>query len=91
MKLKNFQKLDHSNIYYLLTQGGTIKWFVNLLKIDKKKDGQKSISHEVNDTVVEHIMEGIDFISGKYGNHYLYVRIRFILYFYFSKSYHEIF
>ena len=48
---------------------------MNLLKIDKKKDGQKYITHEVNDTVIEHIMEGIDFISGKYGNHYLYVSI----------------
>ena len=54
---------------------------MNLLKIDKKKDGQKYISHEVNDTVIEHIMEGIDFISGKYGNYYLHVRIRLILYF----------
>ena len=58
----------------ILLKGGTIKWFVNLLKIDKKKDGQKYITHEVNDTVIEHIMEGIDFISGKYGNNYLYVR-----------------
>ena len=41
---------------------------MNLLKIDKKKDGQKYITHEVNDTVIEHIMEGIDFISGKYGS-----------------------
>ena len=57
----------------VLFQGGTIKFLVNLLDIDKKKEEQKLISDEVNDTVIEHIMAGIDVISGKLGKQYLTV------------------
>ena len=45
----------------------TIKPLVNLLNIEKKKDDQKLITEEVNDTVLEHIMSGVDVISGKRG------------------------
>ena len=62
---------SRTNLLYVLfiqlifSQGGTIKWLVNLLKIDKKKREEKLISEEVNDNVLEH---GIDVISGKKGN-----------------------
>ena len=54
-------------------QGGTIKFLVNLLNIEKKKEEQKLISEEVNDNVIDHIMSGIDLISGKRGKQYLQV------------------
>lgn len=45
---------------------------VNLLDIDKAKSDQKSISEEVNETVMEHILAGIEIISGRArGSHYL--------------------
>ena len=54
-------------------QGGTIKYLVDLLNIDKKKEEGNSISEEVNDNVMEHIMSGIDVISGKRGKQYFQV------------------
>ena len=59
-----------------ILQGGTIKFLVNLLNIDKKKDEVRLISEEVNDTVIEHIMSGVDVISGKRGKQYFQVIIR---------------
>jgi hypothetical protein len=55
-------------------QGGTIKFLVNLLDIDRKGDDHRSISEEVNCTVVEHLIAGIEIISGNRGRHYLGVR-----------------
>ena len=43
---------------------------MNLLDIDKAKDEQRLISEEVNDTVMEHVMAGIEIISGKRGSQY---------------------
>ncbi len=51
-------------------QGGTIKFLVNLLDIDKAKDSQRLIAEEVHDTVAEHVMAGIEVISGKRGSQY---------------------
>ena len=51
----------------------TIKPLVNLLNIEKKKDEQKLITEEVNDTVLDHIMSGVDVISGKRGKQYFQV------------------
>ena len=48
---------------------------VNLLKIDKKKSEEKSISEEVNDNVMDHVMSGIDLISGKKGNNMLKTKL----------------
>ena len=51
-------------------QGGTIKFLVNLLDIDKAKESQRLIAEEVHDTVAEHVMAGIEVISGKRGSQY---------------------
>ena len=51
----------------------TIKFLVNLLRIDRKKDEQKRIAEEVNDNLIEHIMSGINLISGQKGRIYLHV------------------
>ena len=48
----------------------TIKFLVNLLNIEKKKDGTRSISEVMNDTVMEHILSGVDAIAGKRGRQY---------------------
>ena len=57
-----------TSVYFF--QGGTIKFLVNLLDIDKAKDEQRMISEEVNDNVIEHLMAGIEIISGKRGSQY---------------------
>ena len=55
-------------------KGATIKFLVNLLDIDKAKSDTKLISEEVNETVMEHILAGIEIISGRArGSHYLNV------------------
>lgn len=48
---------------------------MDLLNIDKKKEEQKLIAEEVNDNLIEHIVSGIDIISGQKGRYYLQVRI----------------
>ncbi|TRY63115.1 hypothetical protein TCAL_08230 [Tigriopus californicus] len=58
-------------MFTIFIQGGTIKFLVNLLEIDKASDDQKKISEEVNDNVMEHLMAGIEIISGRRGSQYL--------------------
>ena len=60
-------------------QGGTIKFLVNLLDIDKKKDERKTVSEEVNEGVFQHIMAGIEVISGKSGSKYFGVCIMIVI------------
>jgi len=40
------------------------------LDIDKAKASQRLIAEEVNDTVIDHLMAGIEVISGKRGSQY---------------------
>ena len=67
-------KKTNYHVCVLKIQGMTIKPLVNLLNIEKKKDEQKLITEEVNDTVLDHIMSGVDVISGKRGKQYFQVR-----------------
>ena len=57
-------------------QGGTIKYLVTKMKIDTKADDQKSMNEQVNGTLIEHVMSGIDIISGKkFGDNYMLSKI----------------
>lgn len=60
---------------------------MNLLDIDKASDDQKKISEEVNDNVMEHLMAGIEIISGRRGSQYLGVSHRIS---FFSKVFHRV-
>ena len=65
----------------------TIKFLVNLLNIEKKKDGTRMISEVMNETVIEHIVSGVDAISGKRGRQYWQVQSkRFYNALYFTKN-----
>lgn len=66
----------------------TIKPLVNLLNIEKKKDEQKLITEEVNDTVLDHIMSGVDVISGKRGKQYFQVSESILLQFKLKSYFH---
>ena len=68
-----YRVYDVSILFIFSNQGGTIKYLVDLLNIDKKKEEGNTISEEVNDNVMEHIMSGIDVISGKRGKQYFQV------------------
>ena len=50
-------------------QGGTIKWLVNKLKIEKESDSA-SLMEVTNNRLFDHIMSGIESVSGKCGHHY---------------------
>ncbi|XP_023342387.1 sodium/hydrogen exchanger 3 isoform X2 [Eurytemora carolleeae] len=52
-------------------QGSTIKPFVGLLKIDLAKAGDVTLSEEINEKIFEHIMAGVEIISGKMGHYVL--------------------
>ena len=51
-------------------QGGTIKWIVNFLGIEKSSGGDLSLMSEMNDKLFEHIMAGVESVSGKHGQYY---------------------
>ena len=51
-------------------QGGTIKWIVNFLGIEKSSSGDLSLMSEMNDKLFEHIMAGVESVSGKHGQYY---------------------
>jgi len=51
-------------------QGSTIKPLVNLLNVDKAKEEQKSLLEELNDSVIDDLMPGLEIILGRNGKHY---------------------
>eukprot|EP00092_Neocalanus_flemingeri_P079476 GFUD01099005.1.p1 GENE.GFUD01099005.1~~GFUD01099005.1.p1 ORF type:complete len:768 (+),score=151.85 GFUD01099005.1:146-2449(+) len=59
-------------------QGGTIKFLVNALNIEKESDDEISISEEIHGKLMDNIMSGIEVISGKHGH--FYAQSQFSLY-----------
>ena len=51
-------------------QGGTIKFLVNALNIEKESDEEISISEEIHGKLMDNIMSGIEIITGKQGHYY---------------------
>ena len=47
-------------IVIFLLQGGTIKFIVDYLHIDRSKNAKKSLCEEINSKLFEHIMTGIE-------------------------------
>jgi len=62
-------------MFTVFAQGGTIKFIVDYLHIDRSKNAKKSLCEEINGKLFEHIMTGIEVISGKHGQ--FYARNRF--------------
>jgi len=62
-------------MFTVFAQGGTIKFIVDYLHIDRSKNDKKSLCEEINSKLFEHIMTGIEVISGKHGQ--FYARNRF--------------
>ena len=58
-------------MFTVFLQGGSIKFFVNFLNIDKKVEDNVSLAEEINKKVFEHVMAGIEVISGKHGHFYV--------------------
>ena len=58
----------------LILKGGTIKFLVDLLGIDRKSEIERLICEEVNDSVMDYMMAGIEIISGKRGHQYFGVK-----------------
>ena len=51
-------------------QGATIKWIVNKLEIEKEEDTGCCLMVETNNKLFDHIMLGVETISGKCGQYY---------------------
>jgi len=51
-------------------QGSTIKPLVNLLNVDKATEEQKTLMEELNDSVLDDLMPGMEIILGRNGEHY---------------------
>jgi hypothetical protein len=54
-------------------QGGTIKSFVKLLDITLADSDSESLTEEINNKLFDHIMSGVEIISGKHGHFYVNV------------------
>ncbi|KAL7631966.1 UNVERIFIED_CONTAM: hypothetical protein RMT77_017722 [Armadillidium vulgare] len=75
------EKMKERNIYIFTTlivilftvfvQGITIKPLVQLLKIKRKNQDQKSLIVEISETSMDHMMAGIEEILGHHGDFYL--------------------
>ena len=62
-------------MFTIFFQGGTIKFLVNLLDIDKKKDKRPSIYEEINESLMDQVVAGVELISGQRGRHYVHVSL----------------
>ena len=51
-------------------QGGSIKWIVNKLRIEKETSGEPSLMVEMNHKLFSHLMAGVECVSGKTGHYY---------------------
>ncbi len=51
--------------FTVFLQGGTIKFLVGWLRIDKKKKVVKMISTDVNEKTIDHVMAGVESVIGK--------------------------
>ena len=57
-------------MFTVFLQGSTIKFIVNFLNIERKSDANVTLTEEINKKVFEHVMAGIEIISGKRGHFY---------------------
>lgn len=62
--------------FTVFIQGGTIKLLVSKLKITRKTEGDKGISTEVNMKTIDHVMAGIESVTGKHSRYYVMELIR---------------
>ncbi len=51
--------------FTVFLQGGTIKFMVGWLNIDKKEKAVKMISTDVNEKTIDHVMAGVESVIGK--------------------------
>jgi len=57
-------------MFTVFLQGSTIKFIVNFLNINRKTDDNITLTEEINKKVFEHVMAGVEVISGKRGHFY---------------------
>ncbi len=51
-------------IFTVFVQGGTIKFLVGKLKITRKSNEAKTVSKDVNLKTIDHVMAGIESVTG---------------------------
>ena len=57
-------------MFTVFVQGSTIKYIVYFLNIERKTEDNVTLAEEINKKVFEHVMAGIEIISGKRGHFY---------------------
>ena len=58
-------------MFTVFVQGSTIKYIVYFLNIERKTEDNVTLAEEINKKVFEHVMAGIEVISGKHGHFYV--------------------
>ena len=61
--------------FTVFVQGGTIKFFVSKLQIARKSEEAKSMSKDIGDITLDHIMSGIEIVSGIHSQHFVMDKI----------------
>jgi hypothetical protein len=62
----NLLTLSHESV-----QGTTMKSLVKLLKITLAQEDKETLNEEINNKLFDHIMGGIESVSGKFGHYYI--------------------
>ena len=56
---------------YVYLQGSTMKSLVKLLKITLAGSDKETLNEEINNKLFDHIMGGVEAVSGKFGHYYI--------------------
>lgn len=57
--------------FTVFLQGGTIKMFVKCLELQSSNNGIKTLTGQVNNTLIDHVMAGVEQVLGRHGDFHL--------------------
>ena len=61
--------------FTVFIQGGTIKFFVSKLRIARKSEEAKSMSKDIGDLTMDHVISGIESVTGLHSQHFVIGKI----------------
>ena len=62
--------------FTVFVQGGTIKFLVSKLRIARKSEEENSISKDINEMTLDHVLSGVQSVTGIKSQHLTMEKIR---------------
>ena len=62
--------------FTVFIQGGTIKFLVSKLRIARKSEEGKSMSKDINEITLDHVMSGVQSVTGIHSQHLVMEKIK---------------